>query len=205
MKKQKLFDIFTYNRDKFNEKIALHIVNTTCSLNFDAIDNAFELEIVELVNYIKIHNPELLSLNEDLIIFRIYEQILDKQLVDVKNKIHNSITLEQQVKSQKFIKKIFSLNDNYFCNIKINNKEYNIDIADDETFLNLVEFAFYSGNGTFLFYSYNNQITIFGFELKNNEFSEISLSNKEISKINSEFKDLKQKVTTFSQLNLKTT
>lgn len=200
--KPSLIDVFNLNIKKFNDTIALNIVNSICTTNFGVSNESFDLEIISFVNFLKNFDMDLYRANQDLIIFRLYDQIIEENLSQIQNKIHSLLSSEQIKIINEFSNKIYSKSEVYNCSFNIYNKIYYTTTENKQEFLSLLEYSLYCNNALILFIHNNEEPVVFGFTIKDNKFMELEITNEISSELQKEFPLVVKNLTTFSEINI---
>lgn len=200
-----LINTFKINAQKFNNKIALNIINSLCISNMENESDEFKTNICSFAYFLKSFDPELYFNNKDLIIFKIHEQIIEEKLAETQSNIHSQLLPQQIVVASNFVKQIHSLNKSLNCSVNINGKIHCTTTENTNDFLSLVEYSLFNRNGLFLFINTDENTETFCFVLNDNSFKELKITPEMKNELNDEFPLFSENLTTFSQFNTKNT
>jgi len=138
--------------------------------------------------------------NLDALVFRIYGEIIEKNLEKRQREIKASLS-EQEIKTAKeFAERVYSLKKLLFCIASVGHRPYTREILFPDDIEEIAEFVIHTGAGIVIFhFDENKQDYVFGFTYKNNVFEEIDARKLLILSQNNK----KSIFTTYSELNSK--
>lgn len=185
----------TASSEMSDEQI-IKIISAICSTYLPEPSAKQSREIVEFVEFFKKKNESFFIHNQDLLVFKLYAEIIRKSVEKQQNVIHNKLSKEQQNYATDFVNQIFSLNIELVCVASAQGKTYMRPAISFDELISITEYLLFCKNAVLLFYGKaKNQIYTFGFTLKEGIFSEIDAKN--LKNISSK-KD--ENYTTFSNL-----